>query len=219
MLKEKTKQWLATIASYNTHKMKLNPKRAVLLVIDMQNDFINKNSMVYTPMAETILPNLKKLIKVCRQAKLPIVYTAHIHQDPKVDGGLTTQWWPELRDKKVLVAGSKGAEIYSEIAPRPDEKIIYKHRYSAFYNTNLELTLEGLKATDLIISGVMTNVCCESTARDGFFRDFRIFFLADGTGSVDEELHLSTLRTLAYAFAYITTVDEIIKTIQISRRL
>jgi len=212
-LNEKTKNWLKTIAHYNKHKMKLNPKKAALLVIDMQNDFINKGSLVYTSMAEVILPNLVRLIATCRRVKIPVIYTAHCHQDPKIDGGMTAEWWPELKDKKVLVAGSKGAEIHSALTPRPNERIIYKHRYSAFYNTNLEIILRGLSVTDLIISGVMTNICCESTARDAFFRDFRIFFLADGTGSVDEDLHLGSLRALAYAFAYVTTVKEIIRSI------
>jgi ureidoacrylate peracid hydrolase len=212
-MENKTQQWLKAIKPYNEHRMKINPKQAALLVIDMQNDFINKGSMVYTPMAEAIVPNLKRLISTCRKAKIPIIYTAHVHQDPKVDGGMTAEWWPELRDKKVLVAGSKGAEIHSEIVPKPNEKIIYKHRYSAFYNTDLEIILKGLDVTDLIISGVMTNICCESTTRDAFFRDFRIFFLADGTGSIDDDLHLGTLRALAYAFAYVTTVKEIIKEI------
>lgn len=212
-MENKIKQWLKVIKPYNEHGMKLNPKKTALIVIDMQNDFINKGSMVYTPMAEAIVPNLKRLISACRKTKIPIIYTAHVHQDPKVDGGMTAEWWPELRDKKVLVAGSKGAEIHSEIAPKPNEKIIFKHRYSAFYNTDLEITLRGLGVTDLIISGVMTNICCESTTRDAFFRDFRIFFLADGTGSIDDNLHLGTLRALAYAFAYVTTVEEIIKTI------
>jgi nicotinamidase-related amidase len=212
-MENKTQKWLEAIKPYNEHQMKLNPKKAALLVIDMQNDFINKGSMVYTEMAEAIVPNLKRLILSCRKAKIPVIYTAHIHQDPAVDGGMTAQWWLELKDKKVLVAGSKGAEIYSEIAPKPDEKVIYKHRYSAFYNTDLEIALRGLGITDLIISGVMTNICCESTARDAFFRDFRIFVLADGTGSGEEIFHISSLRALAYGFAYVTTVEEIIKKI------
>ena len=212
-MENKTKQWLEAIKSYNVHRMKLNPKKAALLVIDMQNDFINKGSMVYTPMAESIVPNLKRLITTCRKAKIPVIYTAHVHKDPKIDGGMTAEWWPELRDKKVLVAGSKGAEIYRAIAPRPNEKIIYKHRYSAFYNTDLEIILRGLEVTDLIISGLMTNICCESTTRDAFFRDFRVFFLADGTGSIDDDLHIGTLRALAYAFAYVTTVEEILRNI------
>ncbi len=212
-MENKTQKWLEAIKSYNEHKMQLNPKKAALLVIDMQNDFINKGSMVYTEMAEAIVPNLKRLISTCRKAKIPVIYTAHIHLDPAVDGGMTAQWWPELKDKKVLVAGSKGAEIYPEIAPKPDEKVIYKHRYSAFYNTDLEIVLRGLGITDLIITGVMTNICCESTARDAFFRDFRIFVLADGTGSGEEIFHISSLRALAYGFAYVTTVEEIIRSL------
>ena len=212
-MENKTQKWLEAIKPYNKHPMKLNPKKAALLVIDMQNDFINKGSMVYTEMAEAIVPNLKRLISACRKAKIPVIYTAHIHQDPAVDGGMTAQWWSELKDKKVLVAGSKGSEIYSEIAPKSDEKVIYKHRYSAFYNTDLEIVLRGFGITDLIITGVMTNICCESSARDAFFRDFRIFVLADGTGSGEEIFHISSLRTLAYGFAYVTTVKEIIKKI------
>jgi isochorismate hydrolase len=56
----------------------------------------------------------------------------------------------------------------------------------------------------------MTNICCESTARDAFFRDFRVFFIADATGSSTEELHIGALRNLAYAFAYVTTTGEML---------
>jgi len=67
--------------------------------------------------------------------------------------------------------------------------------------------------TDLIITGVLTNVCCESTARDAFFRDFRVFFLADATASSEPEFHIATLRNMAYAFAYVVTADQMVKQI------
>ncbi len=210
---KKVKEWLRAIETYNLHSLRLNPNKTVLLVIDMQNDFLLDDGPLFTEGGKAAIPNVKKMITACRAANIPIIYTVHAHDDPARDGGMTAVWWPELGDKTALVSGTTGAEIYSELAPLPDEKIIYKHRYSAFYNTDLEIVLRGLKTEDIIIAGLMTNICCESTARDAFFRDFRIFFLADATGSIAEELHIATLRALAYAFAYVTTVDETVKQI------
>jgi len=92
----------------------------------------------------------------------------------------------------------------------PHEKVVFKHRYSAFYNTDLETVLRCLKVEDLVISGIMTNMCCESTARDAYYRDYRVFFPADGNGSVNEEMHLASLLNLAFGFAYVTTCDAIV---------
>jgi len=226
----KINKLLSAIKPYQHNKLTLNPKRAALLVIDMQNDFLNPKSPAYTENAKYIVPNLQKLIKTCRKHKIPVIYTAHCHADPKIDGGMTAKWWPEIANKKTLVAGTKGTEIIKELKPLSrscvqgrglaKEKIIYKHRYSAFYNTDLEITLRGLSITDLIITGIMTGICCESTARDAFFRDFRVFVIADSTAAGENELHLNSLKILAYAFAYVTTTDYIIERFTIgSRRL
>ena len=213
-LTKKTREWLSAIEPYNLHRLTLKADRTALLVIDMQNDFLREDGPLFTEGGRAVVPNLKRLTAACREARIPVIYTAHGHEDPVRDGGMTALWWPELMNKEALVAGSAGAAIYSELAPAPGEKIIYKHRYSAFYNTDLEIVLRGLKIEDLIVTGLMTNICCESTARDAFFRDFRVFFLADGTGSVSEELHLGTLRALAYAFASVLTVGEILEVIE-----
>jgi nicotinamidase-related amidase len=91
----------------------------------------------------------------------------------------------------------------------PGEKVVFKHRYSAFYNTDLETVLRCMKVEDIVVSGIMTNMCCESTARDAYYRDYRVFFPADGTGSISEEMHLASLLNLAFGFAYVTTGDAI----------
>lgn len=202
---------LAAVKPYQHHKLVLNPKRATLLVIDMQNDFHNPRSPAYTKNAKYIIPNLQKLIKTARKRKIPVIYTAHCHHDPKIDGGMTAQWWPEIRNRQTLVAGSKGAEIIKELKPLTKEKIIYKHRYSAFYNTDLEIYLRGLGVTDLIITGIMTGICVESTVRDAFFRDFRVFVIADATAAGEQELHINSLKILSYAFAFVTNSKEIIR--------
>ena len=67
----------------------------------------------------------------------------------------------------------------------------------------------SLKVEDVVVSGIMTNLCCESTARDAYYRDYRVFFPADGTGSISEEMHVASLLNLAFGFAYVTTADAI----------
>ena len=87
--------------------------------------------------------------------------------------------------------------------------IIPATSYSALYNTDLETVLRCLKVEDVVVSGIMTNLCCESTARDAYYRDYRVFFPADGTGSVSEEMHMASLLNLAFGFAHVTTADAI----------
>jgi isochorismate hydrolase len=98
-----------------------------------------------------------------------------------------------------------------EIAPLGEDKVVQKNRYSAFYGTDLEEHLRKLGVTDLLIAGVMTNLCCETTARDAFVRDFRVFFLADGTATATQDFQRATLRNLAFGFAYLVTCDQIIR--------
>jgi nicotinamidase-related amidase len=117
------------------------------------------------------------------------------------------EWWWE----GMCIEGTPESEVHDDIAPLPKEKVVLKHRYSAFHNTDLETVLRCLKVEDLVVSGIMTNLCCESTARDAYYRDYRVFFLADGTGSINEEMHLASLLNLAFGFACVTTADAIIQ--------
>lgn len=206
-----TPEWMREIKSLNIHRMILRKKKACLLVIDMQNEFLSESGGDFFHNALDIVPNVRRVIGACRKAAIPVIYTGHAHEDPAVDGGLTAEWWPEIKEGRCLVKGKKGAEIYGPIQPRRGERIIWKHRYSGFYNTDLEVVLRGMGVTDLIITGILTNICCETTARDAFMRDFRVFFLADATATSEPEFHAATLKNLAYAFAYVLTVDSLLK--------
>jgi nicotinamidase-related amidase len=204
-LKTKSTQWKKEIAGYNLHRMKPHPKRSCLLVVDMQNYFLDRKSPTFTPGGLAVLPNVQRLIKGFRQKGLPVIYTAHQHKSSQMDGGILGWWWEGM-----IMEGTKDAQIHPHLTPLPQEKVVSKHRYSAFYNTDLEIVLRCLNISDLIITGVMTNLCCESTARDAYFRDYRVFFVMDATGTVDEELHLATLKNLAFGFAYVADTEEIL---------
>ena len=204
-LDQQTENWLARIAPYNQHPMQPHPQKTALLVTDMQIFFLDPQSPTFTCGGLAILPRLKKLIAVFREKGLPVIYTQHVHHPDHLDSGIMGWWWEGM-----CIEGSPESRVHPEIAPNPGEKVIQKHRYSAFYNTDLETVLRVLKVEDLVISGVMTNMCCESSARDAYYRDYRVFFLADGTGSINEEMHLASLMNLALGFAHVTTVQQVI---------
>lgn len=201
----KTKQWLEHITPFNTHTMHINRDKSALLVVDMQHFFLDPASPTFTCGGLAILPNLQKLIKVFRQAGRPVIYSRHVHHPDGIDAGIMGWWWEGM-----CLEGSPESEIHNDIAPLPSEKVVFKHRYSAFYNTDLETILRSFKIEDLVMTGIMTNMCCESTTRDAYYRDYRVFFLADGTGSVTEEMHLASLLNVAFGFAWVTDVDTIV---------
>jgi len=201
----KGEKWLEQISPYNTHNMQICGDNAALLVVDMQNFFLDPDSPTYTCGGQAILPNLKKIIRAFRQANRPVIFTKHVHHADGLDAGIMGWWWEGM-----CMEGSPESEIHQDISPQHNEKVVSKHRYSAFYNTDLETILRVLKIEDIVIAGIMTNMCCESTARDAYYRDYRVFFLADGTGSITEEMHLASLLNLAFGFSWVTNVDTIL---------
>jgi nicotinamidase-related amidase len=211
-LEAKTRAWLDRIAPYNQHRMELNRDHAALLVVDMQRFFLDPASPTYTCGGGAILPTVQKLIAAFRRAERPVIFTRHVHHPDMLDAGIMGWWWEGMCRE-----GSPESEIHADLAPLPGEKQILKHRYSAFYNTDLETVLRCLprsgasaKIEDLVICGVMTNLCCESTARDAYFRDYRVFFPADANGSVNEELHIASLMNVGFGFGWVSSALEII---------
>ena len=204
-INNKTQKWLQKIAPYNTHEMQLSFGTSALMIVDMQYFFLESESPTFTIGGPAIQPNAKRLLDAFRLANRPVIFTRHVHHPNDLDVGIMGWWW-----EGKCIEGSSESEIVSELAPLPDEKVIFKHRYSAFYNTDLETVLRCLKIEDIVISGVMTNMCVESTARDAYFRDYRVFIPADGTGSINEEMHLASLMNLALGFAHVTTTDTIL---------
>ncbi|MFH0953743.1 MAG: cysteine hydrolase [Verrucomicrobiota bacterium] len=204
--------WLEKIRPYNEHEMRLNTAASALLVIDMQHFFLDAASPTFTCGGAAIIPTLKRLIAAFRRLGRPVIFTRHVHHPGDLDIGIMGWWW-----KGKCLEGSRESEIHPELAVAPGDKVVFKHRYSAFYNTDLETVLRCLKIEDLVVSGVMTNMCCESTARDAYYRDYRVFVPADGTGTISEEMQLASLLNLAFGFAFVTTSDTIVAQLSAGR--
>jgi len=204
----KTQSWLEKVAPYNTHPMEINPDACALMIVDMQHFFLEPNSPTFTAGGPVILPNAQRLLRAFRQINRPVIFTRHVHHPDNLDAGIMDWWW-----EGKCIEGSPESEIVPGLKPLANEKVVLKHRYSAFYNTDLETVLRCLKIEDIVISGVMTNMCVESTARDAYFRDYRVWIPADGTGSINEEMHIASLMNLALGFAQVTTTDSILSEI------
>lgn len=203
-LPQLTEKWLRQIEPHRMHRLTLKSPAAALLVVDMQNFFLDPQSPTFTEGGAAIIPNVQKLIAAFRRAGRPVIYTTHVHKPDGSDAGIMGWWWEGMCRE-----GYPEAEVHAAIAPLPGEKVIVKHRYSAFYNTDLETVLRCANIEDLVVCGVMTNLCCESTARDAYYRDYRVFFPADATGTVCEEMQVATLMNMAYGFAHVCSAEEL----------
>lgn len=181
----------------------------------MQVDFVDKEKgKLWLPDNLRILPKLKKLIKTCRELKVPVIYTAHQHSATGRDKGFMWDYF-DLYKRGALMEGSPGSEIYPEIAPTATEPVIKtKHRYDAFYGTDLDIILRNLGVDTVIISGCMTNYCCDSTARSAFMMDYKVVFGSDINATDDPVIHESTLKTMRRGFARVMSCDEIIKALK-----
>lgn len=200
-LNRKTDEWLQAIAPFNQHDWELEPHESALLVIDCQNHFVGDPE----PRGAPILPRITSLIEVFREAKRPVIFTRHLHKADGSDLGLIGQWWEQN-----IIEGTPEGELHLKLEVGPDDIVIRKNRYSAFVGTQLDRRLRRMGVGDLVITGVMTNLCCETTARDGFCRDFRVFFVADATGTTCEEMHVASLMNVAFGFGVVMKTSDVL---------
>ncbi len=203
-----SKDWIGQVQKYvHRHRMVDHPfstDGAALLVIDMQRYFTDPSSHASFPEADAIVVNIQLILAAFRQRGLPVIFTRHALARGEEPGRMS-DWWGE----NITVENPLSA-IDERLRPLASEEVVRKTRYSAFVGTELESILGGLGATRLVIVGVMTHLCCESTARDAFMRDHEVFFIVDATATSDEELHLGSLRALADGFALLATTREVL---------
>ena len=199
---------------------RIDPRKTALIVVDMQNDFVAPGAPLESSAGRTMVPHLQRALACCREQGIPVIYTAHVHRSGGYDQGLLAHA-PAIGRGDALVDGSPGVAVFPEIAPRDGEIVISKHRFSAFYGTDLEIILRGLGVTTVVITGVTTENCCHATARDAFFRDFQVVFLSDATATSDypdlgygsmsaDEVHRATLVILARDTADVITTETFI---------
>jgi ureidoacrylate peracid hydrolase len=190
----------------------LAPNRTILLVVDVQNDFCHQDGLFGRAGAETdslqdAVDRLLPLIEAARRAAVPVVLIKTHHS--RWDSSTT---WQSRQIRKLsgepCAPGSWGAEFY-RVQPHPDDCVIVKHRYSAFVGTPLEVVIRSLGRSTLLLAGVTTNVCVESTARDGFMRDYGVVLIEDCTAALTKEEHEAALRNVRTYFGRVVDAGTV----------
>lgn len=189
---------------YGKRKLEFCPETSALLVIDMQEYFLDKNSHAFLSNSLPIIPKIKKLIKFFRKKKRPVIFTQHVNT--LKNAKMLKEWWNDL-----ITAESPLCNLSKKIYLPPGAPVVVKTQYDAFYKTNLKKLLNKYQAKQIVITGVMTNLCCETTARSAFVKGFQVFFVVDGTVTQNEAMHRATLINLAYGFAVPVCVDDLIR--------
>ena len=194
------------------------PQRTALLNVDMQNCFV-EGSPIAAPDGLAILERVNRLAAACRKAGILVIHASIVVRPDRSNLGILAEFSPPVKEG-ILDKGSESAALHRRLDIDPRDILLDKPRFGAFHGTDLELILRKRGIDTLIISGVATNVCCETSAREAAVRDFRVFFLSDGTATAAmgdasaAELQKATCATLGFLFAQVLTVNEMIRKIE-----
>ena len=185
----------------------VSPEHAALLNIDVQNYFVEAAHE-----GPRTLDRVNQIARICRDAGILVIHTRHAFRPDGSNKGLLGEFVPPIHDG-TLDDGSPAAALHADLVVDPRDVVLTKPRFGAFYGTDLEVILRSRGIDSVIISGIATNVCCDTTAREANARDIRVFFLSDGTttagrGGDPAEAQQRTLDLVGALFAQVLTVDE-----------
>lgn len=190
------------------------PSTMALVNVDMQNCFV-ENSPIAAPGGRDVLGRINRLIDACRAAGVLVIHTAHVVRPDGSNTGVMGEIIPPV-NAGVIDKGAASAALHDDLNVAESDVLLDKPRFGSFHGTDLELVLRARGIDTIIVSGIATNICCETTAREANVRDFRVFFLTDGTATFGigdltaDDIQTATCATLGFAFAQLATVDEMI---------
>jgi len=212
---------LAHVKPLRGVREKVDPRHAALVVIDMQNDFISDEGMIAregrdVSQAKEMAEHLPALIRAARAAGVFVVFVRNEYTSDR-NLYLSDVWLNQAARQRaggytripVCAAGSWSGDFYGEVRPEPGEPIVTKHRYSGFYNTDLDTILRANGIRTVVLTGVVTNVCVETTAREAFVRDYYVVVVKDGTAAYSQVDHDMTLKNVDRFFGELSTIDEL----------
>jgi ureidoacrylate peracid hydrolase len=200
-------------------KDKLDPAVAALVIVDVQNDYCHDDGALAKAGRDVrairvMVPRLQRLLGEARRAGLPVIHVRMAN-----DSSTKSPAYREHRirrsgtDSRVCEEGTWGAEFY-EVQPEPGEPVVTKHRYSAFVDTNLTTLLEARGTQTIILAGVTSDVCVESTARDAYMRNYYVVFLADCTGVDDPAVQDGVLERIDRYFGQVVSSEDVVAAIR-----
>lgn len=177
--------------------------KSAVIVIDMLNDFVG--GKLGFERAKAIVPNIRRLLDFAHERGFPVIYVcdAHLPEDPEL------KLWGEH-----AMAGSEGAQVVPELKPTKKDSVLEKRTYDIFFNTDMDEMLRGMGVKRLVLTGVETEICIQSSAAGAFLRGYEIAVPEDCVASPDESLHRASLEYMKRVYgAKITTSRELIESV------
>jgi nicotinamidase-related amidase len=196
----------------------VNPRKLALVNVDLQNVFV-EGTPISPPDGPEVVARVNKLTAACRKAGVLVIHTAHVTRPDGSNVGVMGELIPPVGEG-MIAKGSFTAAFHKALKIEPTDIVLEKPRYGAFHGTDLELILRSRGIDSVIVTGIHTNVCVETTVREAAVRDFRVFFLSNATSTVDingvprDVLVRATCAVLGKAFAQVLTVDQMIDKIK-----
>lgn len=193
----------------------LRPASTALINVDMQRCFV-EGSPLAAPDGPALVERVNQLARTCRDTGILVVHTRGWMKKDRSDVGVMGELVPPFIIH-LYTEGEESAELHDALEVDGRDVILNKTRYGAFHGTDLEAILRSRGIDTVIISGIATNICCETTAREAAQHDFRVIFLSDGTatkemnGVAADDLQRATLASLGMVFAQIATIDELLE--------
>lgn len=187
-------------------EVEFSVKDSALLIVDMLNDFLTEGGVMKMDGAEIIYKPIQDLLYKARSKGIPVIFINDCHRENKYDSEFDKR--PEH-----CIEGSWGGQLIKELESQPSDYIVKKRRYSGFYQTDLQLILNELNIKNVIITGVMTNICVRATAHDAFFLGYNVIVPEDCCMASSDREQASTLFDIDYCYGNVSTSEEIIKRI------
>ena len=192
----------------------IDPARAALVVIDMQNTFCAEGAPAEVPASRGIVPNVNRLASALRAMKVPVIRVLHANtqHDGRSDWDLFYNHVVsgQVRERTLISNAPENQAVYPALKVEPSDITIIKNRYSALIpgSSSLERVLRSMGLDTVLIAGTKTNICCESTARDAMMMDFKVTLLSDCCAALSDEEHRGALENIVQQFGNVLTSDE-----------
>jgi nicotinamidase-related amidase len=171
-----------------------------LLIIDMQKDFCDKGSPLYVNGSEKIIPNIKNLINAFKKCGAPVIFVARTHKSDGSDLEITRfpvyLQFRRIYGRGPLEEGTDGMKFVEGLEPQKGDYVVYKKRWSAFFNTELDLLLRVLSVTKLVLAGVQTPNCIRATAYDAIALNYEVIVVSDATQASNQLVHEINLKDM-----------------------
>jgi nicotinamidase-related amidase len=181
--------------------------KTALLIIDMQNDFCLPGAPFEVKGALSVVPQIKKALDAGRSCGLPIVHIIRHYRTDGMDVEIT-RLQAFIEKGGALIEGTKGAEIINELKPIKGEYIVTKQRWSAFFQTELDILLRRLHVNHIVVAGIQTPNCIRGTVWDANSLDYKVTVLTDGTGAMSQEVHQANLFDIQNIGIQLMTTEE-----------